>query len=370
MAQVDVANYVTSCQIDKGGIKLTTDQTGLYQINLHSRVGMHLLVELFSFDAEDTECLYNEIYKFCWDKHIHIKQTFSIKVKGYSSVFENRNYTTLKIKDAIVDQIKQKKLSRPSIDKYDPDIIISVFITETHFKIYIDSSGISLHKRGYRNKIHKASLNESLAAGLVMLSNWNGADPFYDTMCGSGTIPIEAALIAYNIAPGLLRNHFAFQKWNNYDETLFYKVKSKAESLINLKKNVQIYGFDLVFSNIAMALYSAKSLNLEKALIFKKQDMSHFKSKNKTGTVIINPPYGERLNESDESLNLLYKMIGDIFKTECIGFDCYVFTANLEASKCIGLKTQKKNVLKNGNLDSRLLYYPIKKGNYNKKGSV
>jgi len=368
LAQDEISNYTNTISVNNGGVNFQVDKTGLYQININSRIGMHLLVELFSFDANDEHDMYNEIYNFPWHEYIDPKQTFIIKIRGSSDQFGNKNYTTLKIKDAIVDQIKKKKLTRPSIDKNNPDIIISVFISDNTFKVYSDSSGVSLHKRGYRNKIHKAALNESLAAGIVMLSNWDQSMPFYDTMCGSGTISIEAALLAYNIAPGLLRKEFSFQKWPNYDEKLFLKIIDQAKNRVNLDKKIEIYGYDSEFSNIVMAMYSAKLLDLEKYISFKKQNMLEFDPSSDHGVLIINPPYGERLGD-DDSTKLLYKMIGDIFKTKCTGFDCYVFTANLEAAKNIGLQTSKKTVLKNGSLDSRLLYYPIQKGNYNKKGS-
>jgi len=368
LAQDEISKYTNSSIITNGGINFQVDKEGLYQVNMHSRIGMHLLVELFSFEADDDDDMYNQIYNFQWDEYIDIKQTFIIKIRGSSAKFGNKNYTTLKIKDAIVDQIKKKKLTRPSIDKNNPDIIISIFIIDNHFKVYSDSSGVSLHKRGYRNKIHKAALNESLAAGLIMLSKWDKFTPFYDTMCGSGTIAIEAALLAYNIASGLLRKGFAFQKWYDYDERLFLKIKNQAQNNINLDKQVKIYGYDSEFSNIAMAIYSSKLLGLEKQISFKKQNMLKFNPTSDTGTLIINPPYGERLGD-DDSTKSLYKMIGDIFKNKCTGFDCYVFTANLEVAKNIGLQTNQKIVLKNGTLDSRLLHYPIQKGTYNKKGS-
>jgi len=368
LAQDEISNYTNSSIITNGGINFQVDKEGLYQVNMHSRIGMHLLVELFSFEADDDDDMYNQIYNFQWDDYIDIKQTFIIRMRGSSAKFGNKNYTTLKIKDAIVDQIKKKKLTRPSIDKNNPDIIISIFITDNHFKVYSDSSGVSLHKRGYRNKIHKAALNESLAAGLIMLSKWDKSIPFYDTMCGSGTIAIEAALLAYNIAPGLLRKGFAFEKWHDYDEKLFLIIKKQAQNNINLDKQVKICGYDSEFSNIAMALYSSKLLGLAKHISFKKQNMLTFDPTSDTGTLIINPPYGERLGD-DDSTKSLYKMIGNIFKNKCTGFDCYVFTANLEAAKNIGLQTSKKIVLKNGSLDSRLLHYPIQKGTYNKKGS-
>ena len=363
-AQVDLDKFIPSSTLDKGGINFNADKATLYNINLHSRIGMHLLVKLFDFNASNEDVLYQEIYNFSWDKIISAKQTFIIKIKGKSEYFPNTHYLTLKIKDAIVDKIKKIKFSRPSINKDNPDIIISVFINKDNITLYRDSSGISLHKRGYRNKIHRAMLNESLAAGLIMLSDWNKLDPFYDLMCGSGTLPIEAALMAHNIAPGLLRDNFAFQKWEDYDSILFKKLKAKAESNIKINSDVKIYGFDIAFQNIAISLSSIKSINLSNVIKFKKQDIINFKPIEKNGIIMINPPYGERLRQSIDELENLYELIGDIFKTKCIGFNTYIFTSNLEAAKFIGLKSKIRIPLKNGKLDCRLLHYPIKEGQY------
>ena len=363
-AQIDLDKFISSSTLDRGGINFNADKATLYNINLHSRIGMHLLVKLFDFNASNEDVLYQEIYNFSWDKIISSKQTFIIKVKGKSEHFQNTNYLTLKIKDAIVDKIKKIKFSRPSINKDNPDIIISVFINKDNITLYRDSSGISLHKRGYRNKIHRAMLNESLAAGLIMLSDWNKLDPFYDLMCGSGTLPIEAALMAHNIAPGLLRDNFSFQKWEDYDSTLFKKLKTKAKSNIKINSDIKIYGFDIAFQNIAISLSSIKSINLSDVIKFKKQDIINFKPTEKNGIIIINPPYGERLRQSIDELENLYKSIGDIFKTQCIGFNTYIFTSNLEAAKFIGLKSKIRIPLKNGKLDCRLLHYPIKEGQY------
>ena len=363
-AQVDLEDFLPSSIVDKGGISFDADQSTLYNINLHSRIGMHLLVKLFDFDANDEELLYKEVYSFSWDKIISTNQTFIIKVKGQSQNFTNTNYLTLKIKDAIVDKIKKIKFSRPSINKENPDIIISVFINNSNITIYQDSTGISLHKRGYRNKIHRAMLNESLAAGLIMLSNWNKSDSFYDLMCGSGTLPIEAALIAHNIAPGLLRDNFAFQKWTDYNSQLFSKLYTKAKNNIKINTDVQIYGFDIAFQNIAISLSSVKSINLDHVIKFKKQDIKDFSPNSKKGLIMINPPYGERLRQSEDELSNLYQLIGDIFKNKCADFDAYVFTSNLQAAKSIGLKSKMRIPLKNGKLDCRLLHYPIKEGQF------
>ena len=363
-AQVDIEHFLTSSIIDKGGIKFTADQSTLYNINLHSRIGMHLLVKLFDFSASDENIVYKEIYNFSWDTIISPKQTFIIKIKGKSQNFINSNYLTLKIKDAIVDKIKKIKFSRPSINKDNPDVMISVFININKITIYRDSSGISLHNRGYRNKIHRAMLNESLAAGLIMLSGWNKLESFYDLMCGSGTLPIEAALMAHNIAPGLLRKNFGFQKWLDYDSKLFNRLKKKAKSNIKINTDIKIYGFDIEFQNIAISLSSIKSINLSSAIKFQKQDINNFIPYEKNGVIMINPPYGERLKQSMDELENLYKSIGDIFKSKCIGFNTYVFTSNLEAAKFIGLKSKIRIPLKNGKLDCRLLHYPIKEGQY------
>ena len=363
-AQIDINSIIPESKINKGGIEFNATKSELYNVNLYSRIGMHLLIKLFDFECKNNDELYKQIHDYKWDKIIDINQSFLIKFKGQSIQFKNKNFTVLKIKDAIVDKIRKIRLSRPNIDKDNPDIIISIHIKDNKFSIYLDSSGISLHKRGYRNKIHRAMLNESLAAGLIMKTQWDKKTSFYDPMCGSGTFPIEAALMAYNIPPGLLREKFTFQKWKDYDSLLFKKILKRAKSKIKIDNNIKIYGYDNALSNIAIAMSSIKSLDLSNNIKIKKLDFLAFTPNEDSGIIIINPPYGERLKPGENQLNDLYISIGDIFKNNCNGYDCYVFTSNLESAKHIGLKSKSRLQFKNGNLDCRLIHYPIKLGSY------
>jgi len=348
---------------DLGGVQFKGNKEDMYNVNLHSRTGMHLLQEIFSCNVNHEQELYKKIYNFSWKKILNPNKTFLIKTKLKSNFFINTNYVTLKIKDAIVDNIRSEYSTRPSVNKINPDCILHIFIKNKQLKIYVDSSGIPLFKRGYRTKIHKAALNESLASGLILLSNWDRKRPFYDIMCGSGTIPIEAAMISSNIPAGMFRKKFGFQKWSNYDEVLWKKIRMRAKDKINFKNATPIYGSDYFKRNIELAIQSSRAINLNHNIQFKSIDINNFKPKENKGVIILNPPYGNRLGDK-KIIYDLYKKIGDVFKTNCIGFDAYIFTGNLEAIKSIGLRSRKRIILKNGKIDCRFLYYPIKSGKF------
>ena len=349
--------------ISKGGVGFKGELKDMYKINLYSRTGMYVLKKLTEFRAADFNLVYKNIFDYPWEALIGNEKTFSIRTKVKSSIYENSGFATLKIKDAIVDKIKRKTNKRPNINKINPDIKIFVFIKGDEFKVYIDSSGRPLFMRGYHAKIHKASLNECLAAGLVLLSNWDRKSSFYDPMCGSGTIPIEAAMIAFNIPPGILRTRFAFQLWPDHDIKLWNKIIAESKGKIKMDDKIKIYGSDNVGSNIKLSTESAKRINLEKYIDFSMKDITSFSSEDLSGVVIVNPPYGIRLG-TEEKLQELYKSIGDIFKNKCAGFDTYIFTHNKNLAKFVGLRTKRKIILKNGQLDCRLLYYPIKEGSF------
>ena len=238
-----------------------------------------------------------------------------------------------------------------------------VTLVDQKLSIYLNSTGLPLFKRGYRTQIHKAALNESLAAGIILLSNWDRTSSFYDIMCGFGTIPLEAAMIAYNIAPGLYRKHYAFQKWDDYDSKLWDKVLLEAKEKIAINKNLKIFGSDHIKHNIDISIKSATNLNVVDCITFSKLDINKFAPHSNSGTIIVNPPYGNRIGPNNK-IKGLYKNLGDVFKNNCSGHDVFIFTGNLDAAKSIGLRTKRRTILKNGKIDCRLLYYPISSGKF------
>ena len=365
VTKTQISSYINEpINIDKGGVHFSGNLKDMYTINLHSRTGMRLLKNIFSFNLQQPQDLYKSIYNLDWVKFIDVSKTFSIKTKLKSNLFNNASSVSLKIKDAIVDNIRKKKGKRPFINKKNPDVGLHIFIINKTVKIYLNTTGIPLHKRGYRSKIHKAALNESIASGLILLSNWNKEDTFYDIMCGSGTLPIEASMIANRIAPGLFRNNFAFQKFDNYNKSLWRKLIDNAKNNIIFNPNINILGSDIIKDNIQLSINSSKKIGIESYIKFKVLNMNDISVVDSKGTLIINPPYGNRVGKNI-NLNELYKNIGDVFKKKFIGYDTYIFSGNLEAVKSVGLRSKKRIILKNGTLDCRLIYYPISSGKFN-----
>ena len=360
----DISKYIKQkFKFVNGGITFQGHKKDMYTVNLYSRTGMHLLEKLFYSKIYNSKKLYSIIYDLPWYKFIKPDTSFMIKTKIKSTLFNKSNTVTLKIKDAIVDNIRKNFGSRPSINKESPDLSLYVIMLENKITIYINTSGIPLFKRGYRMKIHRAGLNESLAAGLVLSSNWNPNIPFYDIMCGSGTIPIEAAMIAHKIPPRINRKYYAFKKLKNYDSTLLDNLIEKSKSKIIDNKNFSIFGSDHIKANISLAYESSKLIGLKNNIQFSVKNIKDFIPDEK-GTIIINPPYGHRLGDPN-AIKILYKQLGDLFKTKCAGCNVFVFSGNLDAVKSIGLRSKSRTILKNGKIDSRFLHYPMKEGSYN-----
>ena len=361
--QKEINSYITqSTHIDHGGIHFKGTLEDMYRINYKTRVGMNLHMELFDGTISNYNDIYKTIYRFKWDEIINTNSTFAVRTKINSTIIQKQNFCTMRIKDGIVDKIRKKTNKRPSIDKRNPDFYVFVYIKNKKMKVFLNSSGWPLFMRGYRTKIHKAALNESLASGILMLTDWNKKEPLYDFMCGSGTFLIEGAMLAFNIPPRILREYYAFKKWENFDESLWNKVIKEENNKINYS-DVKIYGSDFLSNNIKIANDSIKKLNLNKYINFKIRDFKKIIPCENKGIVVTNPPYGYRIGDT-ERLQILYKNLGDHLKTNFQGFSGYIFTGNLELLKHVGLRTKKKIILKNGMIDSRLAYYPLKSGKF------
>lgn len=359
----ETSNYINQkIKIDSGGITLHGTLEDIYRINYKSRVAMNLHVELFSCKVNNYNELYKKVLDYNWTNILNHNHSFIIKTKINSKIFDNQIFCTMKCKDAIVDNIRKKTNNRPSIDKRKPDFYIYLFIKDKTLKIFLNSSGWPLFMRGYRSKIHKAALNESLAAGILQLTNWNKQDPIYDPFCGSGTFLIEAMMSTLNIPPRILRDFYSFMNWKNYDSNLWLKVLNEENSKI--KNNpIKLYGSDIINQNINLAKKSLEKLDLKNKISFHTKNFIDIKPKEDKGLFLCNPPYGVRIGEI-EKLKNLYRQIGDHLKNHFQGFESYIFTGNLQLLKSIGLRTKRKFILKNGMIDCRLAYYPLKKGKY------
>jgi len=348
--------------IDNGGITFNGNLEDIYRINYKTRIGMNLHMQLFEGHVSNYNDLYQIIYNFNWVKILNHKNTFSIRTKLNSDVIEKQNFCTMKSKDAIVDRIRKETNNRPSINKRNPDFYIFIYIKNKKIKVFLNSSGWPLFMRGYRSKIHKAAINESLAAGILQLTNWDKNTALYDSFCGSGTFLIEAAMDAFKIPPRILRTFYAFQNWKNFDKKLLDKIIKEEQNKTECKE-INLYGSDIVSQNIQLAKESIEKLNLSKYIQFENKNFIDVLPSENNGVFISNPPYGHRIGEM-EKLKVLYKQIGDHLKNNFQGFDGYIFTGNLELLKSVGLRTKKKIILKNGMIDCRLAYYPMKSGKY------
>jgi len=345
----------------RGGVQFNGDLRSLYSVNLHSRTGMHALVKLLEIKASNNDELYEGVLDYPWYEWITPEDTIFIRSRIKSRYFNNSQYASLKVKDALVDRIRKKTGNRPDVDKVNPRYSLFLFILEDKVSIYLNSSGTSLFKRGYREKIHKASLNEALASGIILLSGWTPDKPFYDPMCGSGTFSIEAAMMGRNIPAGYYRKGFAFQKWHHFDNQLWNTIIKEAQEKISHDR-LKIFSYDNISANIVLSRQNSRRILIHNYIRFKKAEFCDFEPE-EPGVVIINPPYGQRLDEESE-LNELYKLIGDILKKNCQDSNAFILSGNTNLAKYIGLKHENSIQLKNGKIDCRLLHFPIRHGKY------
>ena len=336
------------------------DKRLMYEANLWCRTATRILKPILKFKTADEEELYRRVLNIEWGEYLGLDQTFAIDAVISASEFKNSLYVAQKTKDAIADRFRNETGQRPSVDLKSPDIRVNIYIYQNECTVAIDSSGEPLFKRGYRTKTGKAPLNEVLAAGIVLQSEWDRTSSFVDAMCGSGTIVIEAALLARNIAPGLTRKVYGFMNWPDYDIELFKMISEKARKKVIPKLNFAIVGSDINSRQIQEASENANQAGIGNDVIFKQSDIIDLVPPPPPGVVIINPPYGERLSAND--INNSYHSIGDAFKKSFSDYDAYVFTGNLAAAKHIGLRTSRRIEMYNGPIECRLLKFEMYRG--------
>jgi putative N6-adenine-specific DNA methylase len=337
----------------------------MYEANLWCRTATRILKPIINFKTADEKELYRRILNIEWEEYLGLNQTFAIDAVISDSQFRNSLYVAQKTKDAIADRFRNRTGRRPSVDLRNPDIRVNIYIYQNECALAIDSSGEPLFKREYRRKTGKAPLNEVLAAGIVLKSGWNRTSSFVDAMCGSGTIVIEAALLARNIAPGLTRKKYGFMNWPDYDMDLYQSICRNARKEIIPKLDIAIVGSDIDPRQIQESSENANQAGIGKDVTFRQCDIIDLVPPPPPGVVIINPPYGERLAVND--INDSYHSIGDAFKKNFTNYDAYVFTGNLAAAKHIGLKTSRRIEMYNGPIECRLLKFEMYKGSRKSK---
>jgi len=331
----------------------------LYRVNYCSRCALSVLVLVSDFRIRSKDDLYTNAMRIDWSAFMSADQTFSVVPVVNSELFDHTGFPGLVVKDAVADYFRKKAGKRPSVSTADPDIQINVHISHENVTISLDSSVIPLFKRGYRAEQGEAPLNEVLAAGILMISGWDGACSLTDPMCGSGTIPIEAGLLACNIPPGKFRQFFGFSRWIGYDDELFKRLKNDCESQIR-KSRVIISGSDISETAVIQARANIEKAGLADQIKVEIADFKDIKPIEKNGYILMNPPYGQRLKPDD--IDQLYNMIGTSLKHNCAGNKAWIITSGREYLKNIGLKTSSKHTLYNGALECVLAGYELYEG--------
>ena len=337
------------------------DKEMLYRANFACRTAVRVLKPFLTLRSDSADDLYEQLKSFDWEQLMTVKTTFAIDATVYSENFNNSRFVTYRVKDAIADFFSEKYGKRPSIRLDNPEIRLDVHISGRDVTLSLDSSGEPLFKRGWRVAQTDAPINEVLAAGIILLSGWRGETDLVDPMCGSGTFLIEAALIAANIAPGVYRDNFAFQQWPDYDADLFDKIYN--DDSAEREFTHKIYGSDIEGKAIAIARANVKNAGLNKYVELERRDINDINEVPAGGTLISNPPYGERLNMED--IEQLYSDLGYKFKHTFQGYNVWLICFNEELYHKVGLKPSVRYKLNNGGLDCELLQYVIFDGRYN-----
>ena len=347
-----------------GGVHFDGGLETLYRANLWLRTANRVLMPIAEFACPTPEALYENAHNVRWHDWMTVDSTFAVDCNCRDSRISHSHYAALKIKDAIVDGFRERMGRRPNVDRRRPAFQINAHIAKDRCILSLDASGDRLHRRGYRRQATDAPLRETLAAAIVGLVEWDNEGMFIDPMCGSGTIAIEATLKAMNYAPGLLRGGdtgrtgFGFQRWRNFDRTLWARLTDEARAGIREKIPGRLLGYDISRPAIRIASENAKLAGLERHVRFMRGDALKLSPRGHRGVIVCNLPYGERTGEAEE-LKSLYSGFGDVLKQRCAGYTAYLFTGNLQLAKWIGLRTAKRFTLYNGPIECRLLKYEL-----------
>jgi putative N6-adenine-specific DNA methylase len=352
----------------KRAVSFDADLLTLYKANMASRTALHILHPIAVEKVKNADALYSLVKTINWQRWFRKEQTYAVRaIVNNNEAFNTPLFVALKTKDAIADHFRQLTGERPNIDKENPDIEIHVHLSGQQCTISVDSSGPSLHRRGYRSGGHAAPLNEVLAAGMVLLSGWDKQSPLVDFMCGSGTIITEAALIAANKAPNLRRKVFGFHSWKNFNPELFLQARTELMEA-EIEWENWIYGSDIDGRAIREARQNIEAAGIDDIVRISQADFREKEAPSTPGTVIINPPYGERLKPED--VEALYKEIGDALKQKYKGFNAWILSSNPDAVKRIGLRAAERLVLFNAALECRFLKYELYEGSKIKDESL
>ena len=347
-------------EIGRRMVSFTGDKEMMYRANFCLRTAIRILKPIKHFTAQNADEVYDAVKSIEWTDFLNNTDSFAVDAVVFSETFRHSKFVAYKVKDAIVDYFRERTGNRPSVRINNPDLAINIHIAENQCTLSLDSSGESLHRRGYRQEQVEAPLNEVLAAGMILMTGWRGECDLIDPMCGSGTIPIEAALIARNIAPGVFRKEFGFEKWKDFDQELFdniYNDDSKEREFTH-----KIYGYDNNPKANEIATHNVKAAGVSKDVVLRIQPFHQFEQPTEKSIIITNPPYGERISAND--LLGLYQMIGERLKHAFVGNDAWILSYRDECFDQIGLKPSVKVPLFNGALECQFRKYQIFDGKY------
>jgi putative N6-adenine-specific DNA methylase len=342
-------------------VSFSGDKAMLYKANFHCRTALRILKPIARFKADHADVVYREVKKIDWDAYLSPDKTFAVDAVVYSEMFNHSKFVAYRTKDAIADYFNDKYEKRPSVRVHHPDLYINVHISHDECTVSLDSSGESLHKRGYRVAQVEAPLNEVLAAGMILRTGWQGKTHFVDPMCGSGTLLIEAAMIALNMAPGVFRKEYAFERWPDFDRELLDEIYNdeSAEREFDFK----CYGSDISPAAIEKAMKNVRSAGLSKYIDLTVMPFQQTTEAPRPGLLVMNPPYGERISSDD--IMELYSMIGERLKHVFFGYEAWILSYKDECFDKIGLRPKHRIKLMNGDLECEYRCYELFEGKNN-----